>query len=111
MSFTKQSSILSPKARKPEIPQPSRVEDAFGHNGNGSHHGVTLGGLPLFDKVHKFSTADQVRATGLYPYFRTISSAQDTEVIMNGQKVLMLGSNSYLGLTNDPRIKEAAIAA
>jgi len=47
----------------------------------------------------------------LYPYFRTISSAQDTEVMIDGQRVLMLGSNSYLGLTNHPRIKEAAIAA
>lgn len=48
---------------------------------------------------------------GLYPYFRTISSAQDTEVILDGRKVLMLGSNSYLGLTNHPRIKEATKAA
>ncbi|MGC8743310.1 MAG: aminotransferase class I/II-fold pyridoxal phosphate-dependent enzyme [Verrucomicrobiia bacterium] len=48
---------------------------------------------------------------GLYPYFRTISSAQDTEVIIDGKKVLMLGSNSYLGLTNHPKIKEAAKAA
>jgi len=48
---------------------------------------------------------------GLYPYFRTISSAQDTEVIIGGKKVLMLGSNSYLGLTNHPKIKEAAKAA
>jgi 8-amino-7-oxononanoate synthase len=52
-----------------------------------------------------------VRALGLYPYFRTISSAQDSEVIINGRKVLMLGSNSYLGLTNHPKIKEAAKAA
>ena len=49
--------------------------------------------------------------SGLYPYFRTISSAQDTEVIIEGKKVLMLGSNSYLGLTNHPKIKEAAQAA
>lgn len=48
---------------------------------------------------------------GLYPYFRTISSAQDTEVIIDGQRVLMLGSNSYLGLTNHPEIKAAAQAA
>lgn len=67
--------------------------------------------LPLFNKVRNYTNARQVRATGLYPYFRTISSAQDTEVIMNGQRVLMLGSNSYLGLTNDPRIKAATIAA
>lgn len=67
--------------------------------------------VPLFNKVRNFTAADEVRATGLYPYFRTISSAQDTEVTIAGRKVLMLGSNSYLGLTNDPRIKEAARAA
>lgn len=75
---------------------------------NGKSHGD---GLPVFAKVRSYTSANQVRATGLYPYFRTVSSAQDTEVIMNGHKVLMLGSNSYLGLTNDPRIKEAVKAA
>lgn len=65
----------------------------------------------LFKKVAAYKSADQVRAMGLYPYFRTISSAQDTEVIIDGRKVLMLGSNSYLGLTNHPEIKEAARAA
>src|SRR5438445_3947971 len=65
----------------------------------------------LFDKVKNFSTAKQLRALGVYPYFRTISSAQDTEVIIEGKRVLMMGSNSYLGLTNHPKIKEAARAA
>jgi 8-amino-7-oxononanoate synthase len=50
-------------------------------------------------------------AKGVYPYFREIDSAQDTEVMMDGKKVLMFGSNSYMGLTHDPRIIEAAIAA
>jgi 8-amino-7-oxononanoate synthase len=68
-------------------------------------------GLPIFDKVKTYNSAAQVRALGLYPYFRTISSAQDTEVLMEGKRVLMLGSNSYLGLTNHPKIKEAARAA
>ena len=68
-------------------------------------------GLPIFKKVRNYKSADRVRATGLYPYFRTISSAQDTEVIIDGQTVLMLGSNSYLGLTNHPKIKAAAQAA
>ncbi len=67
--------------------------------------------LPLFQKVKEFHSANQIRALGLYPYFRTISSAQDTEVLIEGKKVLMLGSNSYLGLTNHPKIKEAAQAA
>ena len=63
------------------------------------------------DKVRDFHVAAQLRAMGLYPYFRVISSAQDTEVTIDHRKVLMLGSNSYLGLTNHPKIKEAARAA
>ncbi len=65
----------------------------------------------LLAKVRAFKTAEQLRELGVYPYFRTISSAQDTEVIIDGRKVLMLGSNSYLGLTNHPKIKAAAQAA
>jgi len=65
----------------------------------------------LLDKVRDFKTAGHLRQIGLYPYFRTISSAQDTEVIIEGKRVLMLGSNSYLGLTNHPKIKAAAQAA
>jgi 8-amino-7-oxononanoate synthase len=67
--------------------------------------------LALFNKVRKYRSAEKVRASGLYPYFRTITSTQDSEVIINGQKVLMLGSNSYLGLTNHPKVVEAARAA
>lgn len=67
--------------------------------------------LALFEKAHNFQDAARVRALGLYPYFRTISTAQDTEVVIDGKKVLMLGSNSYLGLTNHPKIKEAVKAA
>jgi 8-amino-7-oxononanoate synthase len=67
--------------------------------------------VPLFDKVKDFNSAAQIRGLGLYPYFRTISSAQDTEVLIAGKRVLMLGSNSYLGLTNHPKIKEAARSA
>ena len=48
---------------------------------------------------------------GIYPYFREIDSHQDTEVIMSGKKVLMFGSNSYMGLTYDKRIIDAAINA
>ena len=65
----------------------------------------------LQDKVNlyaKSSRSSEVKAKGLYPYFRPIESAQDTEVVINGNKVLMFGSNSYLGLTNHPVIKEAS---
>lgn len=65
----------------------------------------------LYEKVSAYTAADEARAAGIYPYFRPISSAQDTEVMIDGKKVLMFGSNSYLGLTNHPKIKEAARAA
>ncbi len=67
--------------------------------------------VPLLRKVQQFKDAQMAKDTGFYPYFRPISSAQDTEVIMHGRKVVMLGSNSYLGLTNDPEVKAAATAA
>lgn len=50
-------------------------------------------------------------AAGVYPYFREISSEQEPEVLIDGKKVLMFGSNCYSGLVADPRIKEAAIEA
>lgn len=65
----------------------------------------------LKEKYAKYDLPQQFMAKGVYPYFRCIDSEQDTEVMMSGKKVLMFGSNSYLGLTNHPRIKEAAIEA
>ena len=62
----------------------------------------------LQDKLKLYDAPQKVMAAGVYPYFRVIESDQDTEVIINGKKVLMFGSNSYLGLTNHPKIKEAA---
>ncbi len=62
----------------------------------------------LHQRIAQFKDADLIRSQGVYPYFRIVESAQDTEVILNGKKVLMFGSNSYLGLTNHPKIKEAA---
>ncbi|WP_367868056.1 aminotransferase class I/II-fold pyridoxal phosphate-dependent enzyme [Pedobacter sp. WC2423] len=62
----------------------------------------------LGDRIAAFKDANAIKEKGLYPYFRSIESAQDTEVIIGGKKVLMFGSNSYLGLTNHPKIKEAA---
>ncbi|HWC66322.1 MAG TPA: pyridoxal phosphate-dependent aminotransferase family protein, partial [Thermoanaerobaculia bacterium] len=50
-------------------------------------------------------------AAGVYPYFRVIDTAQDPEVRIDGKSLVMLGSNNYLGLTNHPKVKEAAIQA
>jgi len=65
----------------------------------------------LQEKLSKYTVPQEVKAAGVYPYFRAISSEQDPEVIIDGKKVLMFGSNCYTGLVNDPRIKEAAIEA
>ena len=65
----------------------------------------------LQKKLSRYTAPQEAKAAGVYPYFRAISSEQDPEVIINGQKVLMFGSNCYSGLVNDPRIKEAAIEA
>ncbi|MBP7487296.1 MAG: pyridoxal phosphate-dependent aminotransferase family protein [Parabacteroides sp.] len=65
----------------------------------------------LQEKLAKYDIPQKAMAAGIYPYFRTIESDQDTEVIISGKKVLMFGSNAYLGLTNHPKVKEAAIEA
>ncbi|MDN5286041.1 MAG: serine palmitoyltransferase [Mucilaginibacter sp.] len=62
----------------------------------------------LHGKIAEFQVANMLREKGLYPYFRPIESAQDTEVLIDNKRVLMFGSNSYLGLTNHPKIKEAS---
>ena len=62
-------------------------------------------------KLGKYDEPQKAKAAGIYPYFRAISSEQDTEVLINGKKVLMFGSNCYTGLVNHPKIKEAAIEA
>jgi len=64
--------------------------------------------MDVFQKAFDFKDAKEIRAMGLYLYFRTIASAQDPVVSMDGHRVIMLGSNNYLGLTNHPEIKEAA---
>ncbi|MDO9289527.1 MAG: pyridoxal phosphate-dependent aminotransferase family protein [Thermodesulfovibrionales bacterium] len=65
----------------------------------------------IFEKCLKFTKAKELMSYGLYPYFRVIESAQDPEVIINGKRMIMVGSNNYLGLTNHPKVKEAAIEA
>ncbi len=65
----------------------------------------------LQEKLANYTAPQEAQAKGIYPYFRKIESEQDTEVVIDGRRVLMFGSNAYLGLTNHPRLKEAAIKA
>lgn len=65
----------------------------------------------LKQKMKAYDIPQKIMEMGLYPYFRMIESEQDTVVKINGKDVMMFGSNSYLGLTNHPKLKEAAKAA
>lgn len=65
----------------------------------------------LQQKLSQYTEPQEAQAANIYPYFRKIESEQDTEVIIDNRKVLMFGSNSYLGLTNHPKVKAAAIEA
>ncbi len=67
--------------------------------------------MDLFQKCYDFTRADEVKAAGLYPYFRPIQQNDGPVVVMEGRRVIMCGSNNYLGLTAHPKVKEAAIEA
>lgn len=65
----------------------------------------------LFNKCYNYTRADEVKAAGIYPYFRAIEESEGPVVRMDGKKVIMAGSNNYLGLAAHPKVKEAAINA
>lgn len=67
--------------------------------------------MDLFTKCHEFTRADEIKKTGLYPYFRAIEENEGPVVQIEGRKIIMAGSNNYLGLTAHPKVKEAAIKA
>ena len=67
--------------------------------------------MDLFKKCYDFTRADEIKAAGLYPYFRAIEENEGPVVQIEGNKVIMAGSNNYLGLTSHPKVKEAAIEA
>ncbi len=70
-----------------------------------------IGGRDVFEKCFKFMTADNARSMGVYPFFRPLDFNNGPEAQLEGRKVIMLGSNNYLGLTTHPRVREAAKAA
>lgn len=65
----------------------------------------------LFNKCYNYTRADEVKAQGIYPYFRAIEESEGPVVRMGGKKVIMAGSNNYLGLAAHPKVKEAAVDA
>ena len=67
--------------------------------------------MDIFDKAFDWTDADLAKAAGLYPYFLPLQDTEGTEVVVEGRRILMIGSNNYLGLTTDPRVRDAAIEA
>lgn len=72
---------------------------------NNTHSGKQV---DIFSKAFNFTKADEIKAAGLYPYFKPLTETDGTVVVIEGHKVIMAGSNNYLGLTNDSRLIEAA---
>jgi len=64
--------------------------------------------MDIFQKCFDYTDAKEVMKAGIYPYFHALETGQDTEVVINGKRTIMIGSNNYLGLTSDPRVIEAA---
>ena len=64
--------------------------------------------MDLFQKCYDYTAAKEAMAAGIYPYFHYLETGQDTEVVMEGRKIIMIGSNNYQGLTSDSRVIEAA---
>lgn len=72
---------------------------------------AALSGRDIFEKAYKFETADNARAMGVYPFFRPLDLNDGPEAVLEGRRVIMFGSNNYLGLTTHPKVREAAIEA
>jgi 8-amino-7-oxononanoate synthase len=67
--------------------------------------------MDLFEKCRNYTTAKDAMATGIYPYFIPLDENEGTEVVFEGKRLIMCGSNNYLGLTTHPKVREAAIEA
>ena len=67
--------------------------------------------MDIFDKCSAYTEAKEVMATGLYPYFIPLEKNEGTEAIIEGHRLIMCGSNNYLGLTTHPKVRQAAIDA
>ncbi len=97
---------------QPEQTSPLEQRHVSGRDSGDVQQANTLNCMKLLqEKLSRYDAPQKAMAAGVYPYFRPISSEQNTEVLMNGKKVLMFGSNSYMGLTNHPKVIEAAVEA
>lgn len=67
-----------------------------------------IGGKDVFEKCYQFMAADNARKMGIYPFFRPLDLNDGPEAVIDGKRVVMFGSNNYLGLTTHPKVREAA---
>ena len=104
------------------VAAPARVRPKANGSFNGADHAMeemlrersslaAVGGHDVFEKCYQFTTADNARKAGLYPFFRPLDFNDGPEAVIDGRRVLMFGSNNYLGLTTHPKVREAAKAA
>ena len=87
-----------------QAPTGEGVREAMLHR----HSLARMGGRDIFAKAYAFDLADRLRHLGIYPFFQPFDRSEGAEAVLNGKRVLMFGSNNYLGLTVDPRVREAA---
>ena len=67
--------------------------------------------MDIFDKAYNYNIANEVKEAGLYPYFIAMEGNEGSETIYHGRRIIMCGSNNYLGLTTHPKVRQAAIDA
>jgi len=91
------------------VPSAAHAGRKPGGNGLGRTASVApASGADIFAKARQFTRLSEVQAMGLYPYFVPIESSTSTEVVVGGRRIVMVGSNNYLGLNHDPRVMQAA---
>jgi 8-amino-7-oxononanoate synthase len=95
----------------PRLDREAPIEGRTPKNRPSSAKAADRLGIDIFKKCYGFTRAREAKEQGWYPYFKPIQSGSGTQVVINGRKMIMIGSNNYLGLTQHPQVKSAAIKA
>jgi 8-amino-7-oxononanoate synthase len=99
-----------PEAREPKA-KPAGGSDDLDDSLKERTSLAGIGGKDVFAKCYAFKTAENARKMGMYPFFRPLDYNDGPEAVIDGKRVVMFGSNNYLGLTTHPKVREAAKAA
>jgi 8-amino-7-oxononanoate synthase len=102
----------SPRADRPSRPEQEELKVEGVETSIASRTSLAnVAGKDVFAKCHQYTTTENARKMGIYPFFRPLDKNDGPEAILDGRRVLMLGSNNYLGLTTHPKVREAAADA